>query len=379
MTSEPLKLGFIGGALNSAVGETHKICSQMDNRWALTSGCFSRHAELNRYTAEMWGVNQSRVYANYLDLFEAEKNRLDAIAVLTPTPSHAEIVIAALEHGYPVICEKALAKSVEEAVRIEEARKRVNGYLAVTYNYTGYPMVRELREVIRRGDLGDLQQIHVEMPQEGFLRLNDSDSVSTPQDWRLKDHKIPTLSLDLGVHVHHMVNFLSAERPIELVALGSSNGVFENITDNTMCIARYTGDLDCQFWYGKTSLGHSNGLRVRVYGNEGSAEWFQLHPEELLLHNRKGGEFVLKPSSSDLIVAGEDRYNRFKPGHPTGFIEAFANLYYDLADSLSRYKANENHESSWVFGAEVALEGLSMLEAIAESAKAHSWQPVSTG
>lgn len=376
MIEQPLKLGFIGGAMNSAVGNTHKIASQMDGRWRLISGCFSTDQESNIQTADAWGIDSDRVYDDWKSFLNAEKDKIDAVVILTPTPSHEEIVVAALEHGYAVICEKAMAASSGESNLINDAVKSNAGYLAVTYNYTGYPMLRELRDLIQRGKLGTLNQIHIEMPQEGFARIGKDEKKPVPQAWRLKDEKIPTLSLDLGVHLHHIIDFLSGEKPVELVAINNSFGHFEGIIDNTMCIARYTGNLDCQIWFGKTALGSSNGLRVRVYGSEGSAEWFQMQPETIELNDNKGIKTILERSSTEIRLADELRYNRFKAGHPAGFMEAFANYYYDLADSLVEFKDKGEYTSPWVIGADMAHEGLVMLEAIADSAANNSWKKV---
>lgn len=374
MSIQPFNLGFIGGALNSAVGATHKIASQMDGRWQLSSGCFSTDQKSNIETAEVWGVPQDRVYENWKDFLNAERGKIDAVVVLTPTPSHTEIVISALEQGYAVICEKAMTVSSKEAALISKAVEDNKAFLAVTYNYTGYPMLRELQALIYKGKLGKLNQIHIEMPQEGFARIGKDGKKPVPQSWRLHDTEVPTLSLDLGVHLHHMIDFLSGEKPLELVAINNSFGHFEGIVDNTMCIARYSGNLDCQIWYGKTALGNSNGLRVRVYGTEGSAEWYQMHPETLELNDNKGRKTLLERSSVDVQIADELRYNRFKAGHPTGFLEAFANYYYDMADSLAEFRQCGKYKSSWVIGVDQALEGLLMLEAIARSAENRTWQ-----
>lgn len=374
MSTEPLHLGFIGGAVNSAVGATHKIASQMDGRWQLSSGCFSTEQESNDQTAEAWGVAPDRVYKTWKDLLYAEQDMLDAIVVLTPTPWHTEIVVSALELGYAVICEKAMTVSSDESRLISDAVTNNDAYLAVTYNYTGYPMLRELQDLIQRGKLGKLNQIHIEMPQEGFARIGKDGKKPIPQSWRLHDAEIPTLSLDLGVHLHHMIDFLSGEKPVELVAINNSFGHFDEIVDNTMCIARYTGNLDCQIWYGKTALGNSNGLRVRVYGTEGSAEWFQMQPESIILNDNKGRKSILERSSVDVQIADELRYNRFKAGHPAGFMEAFANYYYDLADSIVEFREKGQHSSPWVIGVDKAHEGLLMLEAIVKSAQNKSWQ-----
>lgn len=376
MKSSPLNLGFIGGAIESAVGTTHKISSQMDNRWHLVSGCFSTDTKSNENTAKSWGIEQDRVYNSWQDLLLSEKNKIDAVVVLTPTPSHAEIVCSALKHGYPVICEKALAVSSAQAKSIRRVVEENNGYLAVTYNYTGYPMLREMQNIIQKGLLGKLNQIHIEMPQEGFSRIGKNNSQPCPQKWRLTDNEIPTTSLDLGVHLHHMISFLSDAKPIEVVAINNNFGLIDDVVDNTMCIARYTGDLDCQIWYGKTAFGHSNGLRVRVYGTDGSAEWFQMQPESIILNDNRGRKHTIERSSVEVELADELRYNRFKAGHPAGFVEAFANHYYDLADSLIEFNQTGKITSPWVFGVNIAEEGLLMLEAIARSAKSKSWEIV---
>lgn len=372
-----MELGFIGGAIDSAVGTTHKIASQMDGRFRLVAGCFARDETYNRSTAECWGINPDRLYKNWQDLLDAEKDNLAAIVVLTPTPSHAEIVIKALDAGYSVISEKAMCTNSQESAAIRSAIDRNRSFLAVTYNYSGYPMLRELREIIRSGTLGRLNQIQIEMPQEGFLRLDKVGNKPIPQDWRLVDGTVPTLALDLGVHVHHTIDFLSGEKPTEVCAVNNTFGHFKQIVDNTMCVARYTGGLDCQVWYGKTALGHTNGLRVRVYGTEGSAEWYQMDPEFVTLHDNRGHSTRLERSSVDVRLADQPRYNRFKAGHPAGFIEAFANYYDDIADSLERFQRSGSLESDWVSGADLAHEGLLMLEAMTRSAETKSW--VSTG
>jgi predicted dehydrogenase len=371
------KLGFIGGGLNSAVGATHFIASQMDGRFQVSAGCFSRHNDVNTQTSERWYIPHERRYDQFQDLLEHEVDCLDAIVVLTPTPDHVEPVIQALKLGYPVICEKALAASSGEAQLIKKVQAEHNGFLAVTYNYTGYPMLRELKYLIQQGKLGLIEQIHIEMPQEGFSRLNREGKPVIPQQWRLHDAELPTLSLDLGVHVHNIVDFLTGEKPLELVAMQSSQGRFRQVVDNTMCIARYTSNLECNIWFSKSALGYRNGLRVRVFGEEGSVEWYQMEPEFLTYYDNQGHQMIIDRASVDVELAHLPRYNRFKSGHPAGFLEAFANLYWDIADSLDYYqKKHLQKNSEYVFTVEHALEGLVILEAIAQSSKEHCWKSV---
>ncbi len=366
---EPLKVGFIGGALNSAVGYTHFNASRLDGHFKVEAGCFSRHPEQNENSARTYGVLPERSYADWQSLLEGEKGAIDAVVILTPTPSHAEIAIAAVEAGYPVICEKALGTSSDECKQIAEAVKAHQGYLAVTYNYSGYPMVRELRRMISEGRFGRLQQIQIEMPQEGFLRVN-----ANPQAWRRKDYAVPTVSLDLGVHVHHLVDFLSGGlKPLSLVGEQASYGQLPGIIDNVYCIARYEQDMRVQAWWGKTALGHRNGLRVRVYGEKASAEWYQMDPEVLRWADNDGHHYLLDRGSGEAKTAQEPRYNRFKAGHPSGFIEAFANLYADFAEEIRGVTEGKKVHNPYVYGAEHSVDGMRMMEAIGASAKTQSW------
>lgn len=366
---KPLSVAFIGGALNSAVGYTHFNASRLDGHFRLDAGCFSRHDEQNELSSKVYGISPERSYSDWQTLLKQEKGQVDALVIMTPTPSHAEIVIAAIEAGYPVICEKALATSADECLLIENAVKANHGYLAVTYNYSGYSMVRELRRMISEGRFGSLQQIQIEMPQEGFLRVD-----ANPQGWRRKDYAVPTVSLDLGVHVHHIVDFLSGGlKPISLVGEQASYGQLPGIVDNVYCIAHYENELRVQAWWGKTALGHRNGLRVRVYGEKGSAEWYQMDPEVLRWADNDGHHYLLDRGSGEAKTAQEPRYNRFKAGHPSGFIEAFANLYADFAEEIRGVTQGEALKSPYVFGSEHALEGIRVMEAISESAKHQTW------
>lgn len=368
----PLRLGFIGGAVNSAVGYTHFNASRLDGHFRVECGCFSRRPEINEETAQTYGIPGQRMHANWRTLLERETQSLDALVVLTPTPDHRDIVIAALDAGYPVICEKALAVSSAECREIEQALTRQPGFLAVTYNYSGYPMVRELRRMIADGSLGRIQQIHIEIPQEGYLR-----DAAAPQAWRLKDHAVPTVSLDLGVHVHHLVHFLTGGKtPLEVSGDQSTYGQFSDIVDNVYCLAHYEDDLRVQSWFGKTALGNRNGLRIRVFGNRASAEWFQMQPEDLLFNQADGRRMVVDRGASEADLARQLRYNRFKSGHPSGFIEAFANLYADIADQLRRHPSGDMTGNDFVYGVHESEQGLRFLEAISRSAQTRKWEAV---
>jgi predicted dehydrogenase len=374
MPERTLKLGVVGGAPTSAAGYAHYVAARMDGLWQVEAGAFSRKADTNRASAETYGVAASRVYDSLAALLAKESSALDAVSILTPTPDHHGMVKACLEQGMPVICEKALAMTSAEALELRELCNQRNGFLAVIYNYSGYPMVRELRAMIRDGVLGEILHFQAEMPQEGFLRTDERGNKPVPQDWRQKDGPVPTLHLDLAVHLHELIFYLTGEKPLEVVADQASRGWFP-VIDNVSCLARYSNKVQGQLWFSKCALGHRNGLRLRIYGSKASAEWYQLNPEELLVSFADGRRQILDRASG-AKVASLPRYNRFKSGHPAGFNEALAHLYFDIHAALTAYKATKQQQSDEVFGAELAVEGLEFLEAVVRSCRTRRWEQV---
>lgn len=370
--TRPLRAAFIGGSTASAVGYAHYAAIRMDGRFDLWAGCFSRDNEINSATGAHYGVHSRRIYADWRAMLCAEARNIDVAVILTPTPSHAEIVTDCIQTGVPVICEKALAGNSTEAKALLDLTQRERGFLAVTFNYSGYPMVRELRALIRSGKLGRIIQIHAEMPQEGFIRRNGSEPAAKPQAWRLADGRAPTLHLDLAVHLHHLIYYLTDLKPQDVTAMQDSFGCFRSVADNAIALARYESGAAAQFWFSKSALGHRNGLRLRIYGENASAEWVQSEPETLLISHADGRREV-RDRAAHASVANAARYGRFKPGHPAGYIEGFANLYADLADALTQHKAEGAWRSDEVFGAELALEGLHFVEAMTDAAASQSW------
>ena len=354
-------IGFIGGGVNSAIGRSHFIASQMDGKFKLEAGAFSRNREINRKTGREFNVEESRIYDDYHEMLEKEKGKIDVIAVLTPTDAHEKMVKECLEAGFPVICEKSLSTSLESAQSVRKTLTEVKGFLCVTYNYTGYPMVRVLREKIKEGKLGKITNIIVEMPQEGFTRYTLERKQPTPQEWRMVDYEIPTISLDLGTHLHNMMAFLTGEHPREIVAREGSFGFFPQVVDDVLCMINYTDNIAAQMWFSKAALGNRNGLKIRVFGTLASAEWFQAEPEILKMNDKEGNMFWLD-RSNDKTEGEQLRYNRFKVGHPSGFIEAYANYYWDIYDALTEYFEKGEEASHYLMNIDTSIEGLKLFE-----------------
>jgi len=362
-----LDVGVVGGSVESAVGRAHRTAMIMDGRFRILAGCYSKDFEITRETAKQWALPDAGLYECWETLLDKECKNLDALVVLTPPSMHKPVIIKALELGIPVISEKPLCVSSAEAVEIREALIRSGGYLAVIYNYTGYPMVRELRAQIASGKLGNLLHIRAEMPQEGFIRARaDTGEVPVPQDWRLQDDGIPTVSLDLGVHLLQMIAFLTGGQPKRVIGSQKAYGAFAPLIDCVDAIIDYGDDISCNLWYGKSALGYRNGLRIRIFGSEGAAEWNQMDPERIRMTNRYG-ESVSFDRASDVLVAADHRYQRFKAGHPAGFIEALANYYEDIFEDIHARKVGTRNKSDYAAGVDVSLQGLRVLEAINQS------------
>jgi len=374
-----INVAFIGGGISSVVGYSHKVAIEMDGRFRLVAGCFSKKQSINEKTAKDWMLENCNLYDNWCELMERERDSVDVIIVLTPTNQHTDIIISAIKHGYFVVSEKALCSSVEDAQNIKRVIDDNNGYLAVTYNYSGYPMFRELQEIINSGKLGKVLNINAEMPQEGFVKLNkQTNNVPDPQNWRMSDTTIPTISLDLGVHVHQLIKALISQKPLSVVAIQNSFGKVKSVIDDVNCLIKYDGGSTANIWYSKSALGYKNGLRLRVFGSKGSAEWLQTNSEYLSLTDTYGHSISIDRSNQDLLVANQNRYNRFKPGHPSGFLEAFANYYDDIYEEIISIKKNEFTKERYVYGIDTAIEGLKLLQSISISSKTLQWESMSS-
>ncbi len=344
---------FIGGGLNSAVGYAHYCASRMDGVFNLTGGVFSssKEREPHSQAAQRYNCGYSRTLEELLEFSIEDANAL--AVVLTPTPTHYETVKALLLADIPVLCEKTLACSSAGALSLQQLAKERNGFLAVVYNYACYPMVAAMRQMVLSGDLGRVLHFQAEMPQEGYLRRH-----AKPQDWRLRDQLVPSIYLDLMAHLHHLVDYVTGEVPFNVSCRHREYSTM-GVVDNAMALATYSNDVQGQFWVSKTALGERNGLRLRVYGTEGSAEWRQEDPECLRISTPEGDRQLYDRSTDGLLTA----IQRFKAGHPAGWLEALANLYSMIDVAL------DEHEVPEMFSAQKAVEGLQLMEAMALSAR----------
>jgi predicted dehydrogenase len=363
-----IKVAMIGGGINSAIGRVHEIAMKMDCRFELVAGCFSRNPEINLQSAEQYGVSKDRVYGSLALLLAHEAGRIDAVVVATPIQTHYEQILAILEQGLRVISDKPLVDTPAQCVEIRRRSKVERVEVYCMFNYTGYPAVREMRQRVRSGAIGKVFKVMAEMPQDSYLRLMNQGRVSAIQNWRLQDGHIACVTLDLFVHLHSLVGFICEGRPEEVTAFTRSiSGVSSGLIDEVDAFIRYDNTMQLNAWYSKVALGYRNGLRLRVLGTKGSLQWHQEEPETLIAADSLGNRLIIDRLTTGSEVSVQERYQRFKAGHPSGFIEAFANYYFDIAEAIESGK-----ESPWLLSFDQVEEGLRVAEAIHKSARDQS-------
>lgn len=332
------KVAFIGGGINSIAGYVHFCASRLDGLFEVSAGVFSRNKEINLKSADFYGAD---AFEDVDTMLKTVKGQIDLVVVLTPTPLHYEHVAKAIEMGYPVICEKPLFKSYEEIIAFEEKFRNSNYFLCITYNYIAYPMLTELRNMFLSGEMGELISMHLEMPQESFLR--PPKVIDYPPWWRKKDESIPTIILDLASHLFSISYYITEKDIKRLKSIHRSFSPY-GVVDDVKCLFEYESGEPGFMWVSKVALGNRNGLRVCVYGTKMSACWVQEEPEKLFVA-KSNGEKLIIDRGSNIGISGVRIYNRMTPGHPAGFIEAFANLYSHIHSAYTIYKQTGKMQS----------------------------------
>jgi predicted dehydrogenase len=342
-----MKLGFLGGGVNSIAGRVHLIASQIDRKFKVIGGIFSKDREKSKESAKEYNVK-------HFDSIEEMCREVDVVVLLTPTPIHYQNLIKLKKYNKPLIVDKPLVSSTKEKIDFKTP-------VIVTHNYSGYPLVREIKYLIQNNILGKIKKIDLKMPQESFLKPLKP---GYPQKWRLQDYEIPTIMLDLGVHTYHLLKFIYPEKITKI--FGECNKFSKyNVYDDCEILIKLNNTL-CHMSFSKISLGNSNSLSIKVYGEKAGVKWCQDNAEELILTYSNGKKEILSRSFA-YFEANKPRYQRMAPGHPSGYIEAFANLYVDIFDYLNG-KKNE-----FVYDYKHSLESLEFLEKAFKSYKEQKW------
>lgn len=334
-----IRLGMVGGGQGAFIGEVHRLAARLDNRFELCAGALSADPERARASAQELGISADRAYVSFEEMAQAESQREDgvqAVAIVTPNHLHFEPAKAMLAAGIHVICDKPLTGDYAQAQELAEIVSKSAAQFAVTYNYSGYPLVREARHLIASGALGAIRLVQVEYPQD-WLATNIEAEGQKQAEWRTDPARAGAGGSigDIGTHAFHLAGFVSGMQPTSLLADLTSFVSGRVLDDNAHILLRYACGARGMLWASQVAAGQENALRLRVYGETGSLEWFQENPNQLL-HRPLGAPMrTLTRGGSGLSTeAAVGAVTRIPAGHPEGFIEGFATLYSDFADLI---------------------------------------------
>jgi len=385
MSNRKLRMGMVGGGRGAFIGAVHRMAANLDGKIELVAGCFSSDAGKSKASGEDLFLDPARVYTSYEAMAAAESalpadERIDFVSIVTRNDLHFPVAKAFLEAGIHVVCEKPLAFSLEQSKALKEIVDKSGLVFALTHNYTGYPMVKEARAMVKAGKLGRILKIVAEYPQGyavGAIKDAESGKIA---NWRA-DPTVAGVSNcigDIGSHAENLVRYITG---LELEEIAADLNTFvpgRKLDDDGSMLVRYQGGARGVLYASQISTGDENNLNIRVYGTDASVEWHQEHPNELTVKFADEPRQVWRRGNS---YNGPEaaKYTRLPFGHPEAFIEAFANVYLAAAEAINdalagTYPRAEGYDFPTV---DDGVEGMAFIEAaVASSQRNAAWTKV---
>jgi len=343
-----IRYGMVGGGPGAFIGAVHRMAAALDGDYQLIAGAFSADADKSRETGDELGLDPGRVYASYAEMAAGEAgrdegSRIQVVVIVTPNHLHHPVAKAFLEAGIHVICDKPLTNTLEDAEELCVLAADRDLVFAVTHNYTGYPMVKEARARIEAGELGELRKVVVEYSQGWLATLLEADG-HKQAEWRMDPERAGVSSAlgDIGSHAHNLVRYVTGLEVRRLFADLGTVVEGRGLEDDATVILELDGGVRGLLSASQIATGERNYLRLRVYGSEGGLDWSQEDPNRLRIVNPDGSEHIVFRGAGATSEAAQ-AHTRLPGGHPEGFIEAFANIYRNVANTL-RERANGGGE-----------------------------------
>lgn len=367
-----IRLGMVGGGFDSVIGETHRLAFQADGLFELVAGAFSISPEVAAETGRSLFVSEDRIYPSYAVMAERESeraDRIDAVVIATPPPVHADAAIAFLQRGFDVICEKPLTKTLADAVRLKEAVEASGRVFVLTHCYSGFPMPRLARELVAGGRLGRIRMVEAEFAGGApGVALEPADPAA--RHWRFRAGSMGREAIlgEVGTHAYHLARYVTGLTPARLAARMQTFAEGREVFDNAYLDLAYDGGAVGRLWASYAATGTQHGLAIRVYGDEAALEWREEDAEYLRLRPLREPEMLYRAGqdgTSDFV----SRSARFRPGHPEGYVMAFANLYAEAAAAIAAVRTGAS-PARWLDnlpGVEDGVAGMRMIEAAALS------------
>src|SRR6266568_530720 len=372
-----LRLGMVGGGPGAFIGAVHRIAARLDDHFELVAGALSSNPERSRAAALDLHIAPERAYESFAEMAAAEAkrpDRIDAVSIVTPNHVHFGPAKAFLEAGIHVICDKPLTTTVEDALAVAQIVRRSGLIFGLTHNYTGYPLVRQAREMVKAGELGNIRVVQVEYAQD-WLTTPVEATGNKQAVWRTDPAQSgPAGSLgDIGTHAYNIACFVTGLRCDQVAADVSIFVPGRRLDDNVQVLLRFEGGARGMLWASQVATGNENNLRLRVYGEKAGLEWAQENPNYLRFTPYGKPPVTISRAGAGATAAAKHA-SRIPSGHPEGYLEAFAQIYADLAEQI--VARNEGRApmvaSLLVPGVKEGVEGVQFISGVLESSNQDS-------
>ena len=376
-----IRLGMVGGGEGAFIGAVHRIASRIDDHYVFVAGALSSTAEKAKRSGVALGLDPNRAYPDFETMAREEAKRpdgIEAVSIVTPNHMHAGPALAFLKAGIHVICDKPLTTSLKEAKALQAAAKKSGLIFAVTHNYTGYPMVRQARAMVKAGELGEIRVVQVEYPQDWLAEPLEKTG-QKQADWRTDPKRSGAGGCigDIGTHAYNLADFITGLSVDELSAELTTFVRGRKLDDNTQILLRYANGARGSLWASQVAIGNENNLRIRVYGTKGGIAWSQENPNYLHVSPIGKPTYTITRSGAG---SGPDagRVSRIPPGHPEGYLEGFANIYTEVAHAIHAARKGKKADKAVTFPTvDDGVKGLAFIEAaVSSSQKNGKWTKV---
>ena len=372
-----VRLGMVGGGEGAFIGAVHRIAARLDDHYVLQAGALSSTPEKSQRSAKALAL--PRGYPDYHTMAREEAARgadgIEAVAIVTPNDQHAPVAEAFLEAGIHVICDKPVTTTLEEALHLRSLARERHRLFAVTYNYSGYPMVRHARRMVQDGRLGTLRLVQVEYLQDWLTEALEGTGQKQAA-WRTDPRRAGAGGCigDIGTHAYQLAGFVSGLAPQALCAELSTFVPGRALDDDVRVLLRYAGGARGMLWASQVAPGNENGLRLRIYGSQGGLEWHQEHPNQLKW-SPFGQPVQIISRGTGSANADAARVTRLPSGHPEGYLEGFATLYGEIAQAIRAARQGGTPSAEVVFPTiDDGIRGMAFIEAaVRSSAGSGSW------
>ena len=330
---------MVGGGRDAFIGGVHRMAMRLDGKIELIAGAFSSDPQKSKLSGEDLLLDPKRVYADYRAMAAEEGRlpageRIDFVSIVTPNRAHVPVAKAFLEAGFNVVCDKPLAFDLDEARGLRDVVRKTGKVFALTHNYTGYPMVKEARELVRSGELGQILKVVAEYPQGWLIKPIEVEG-HRGAAWRTDPQQAGAAGCigDIGTHAENLGRYITGLQIEELCAEFTSFVKGRKLEDDANLLIRYKGGAKGVLCASQISVGEENDLSIRVYGAKGSLEWHQEDPNDLVVKYGDKPRRVYR-RGNEYVSAVAKRFSRVPSGHPEAFIEAFANIYVEAARAI---------------------------------------------